>query len=241
MFSQNCRIAGKCLSKYIVGIIICFFAFLSLAFIFNAATTKNIGYQVSGTKDGQTVHLFDYDISDESAAEKIEQYRTDGYTVSQYPVRSELTPQNKFTYLLIAQIISLITEIMIVFSVIWDYGVKDHDSFTSGKSKKDAFRGVKIGLIAAIPAAILYIVLLLCKFGVFRPQFLSIYRTLNSQFYGIVDWIYGSALLATDLSFVQLFLLALLLLFLPVCCGISYYIGLRNINIIDRTVYKRGK
>lgn len=231
--NERISIALKCFGKYLIGIVISFFIVFSFLNIFIFATTSNSGYAVYKIKDGNQEFAFQYENNDTSANERIEALKNDGYTVNQVAVRSELSKKNKTVSEVIALVATLFTETVIIHSVMWNEGNKK-------ANKSNKFNGLFIGFLADIPSILLYIVLILCKFGILRPNFLSIYRILNSQFWGYINLVYGNAVLATDLNGLQLLLLALTLLFIPIVSTVSYFFGVADIKLSDKIIFKRA-
>lgn len=65
------------------------------------------------------------------------------------------------------------------YSIVWSKGDRDKNSVNFGHMQEDKLRGLKVGLMAAIPSAIGYIVLVLSKLGVCFSKYIFLYRFAN--------------------------------------------------------------
>lgn len=88
------------------------------------------------------------------------------------------------------------------------------------------FKGLAIGLLAAIPSALVYALLPLGKAGFCAESVQGVYRLLNTPWLPIVNLIMPQETFpATAISFGQLAGLFLLLLPPPLCCAAAYAAG----------------
>ena len=128
---------------------------------------------------------------------------------------------------------------MAMYGSVWKIGNRDINRVEIGQQTENRWRGAVIGLLATIPSFLLYLCLLFSKIGICRPGFLSVYRAFNAPFWAIIHWIYGSAVLATDLSVGQMIGLFFPVLFLPVICTIAYAVGYADVRISEKFIYKK--
>ena len=128
--------------------------------------------------------------------------------------------------------------LLILISVIWQHiysiGFKDSNMVKTGHLKKDIYKGFKIGAIAQIPFAVFLAVSVIANFK------FSIYRIVNSQYFGFLSAISGKNQ-NMQMGALKIVAFALLLFVVPVMSGIIYILGYNGVDIFSKLVYKNRK
>ena len=148
------------------------------------------------------------------------------------------------TALLAGNIVALVFEVCIFVSVIhgdvWLQGDRDRNSVNFGHMKEDRLRGLKLGLLASIPAAVSYILLVVEKLTGFFSLYTLIYRVGHISFYPVLVWAFGADISVTtaQISWGGIALAVIPVLVLPVVTMISYLLGYAQISLGERLVYE---
>lgn len=126
------------------------------------------------------------------------------------------------------------------YIVLWDKGSHDENFVNIGKMDEDRYFGLKVGAIASVPSALLYLLLILGKFGVISGTVLNWHRLINAPFIPYIDAVEMGAKVATDLSVGSLLAVGATLLFVPFVSWIGYNLGYRHFSIREKIVYKNS-
>lgn len=127
------------------------------------------------------------------------------------------------------------------YNIVWNMGSHDENYVNIGQMEEDSLFGLKTGLVATIPSAILYLLLVLGKFGLFPSVILQWHRLINSPFIPYIDAVEMGVKTVTELSFGSLLAVGATLLFVPFVCWLGYHLGYRGISIRERLVYKKNE
>lgn len=216
---------------------------LIVFFSFNFAITAGFSDVV-----GQKVYFYDEEIGKEVPVcyHNADGTPNDDCKCSQYDeAKLNSIPDKKLSdrmqkiSLLLAQIFSFVMMTGILCGTIWEMGNKDISAVKQGRATENKLRGLYIGLIAAIPSLIVFVLLILSHATVLKPAFLDTYRLLNSQFHYIITMIYSGAKDATQLSALKLCGIGALHLYLPLISMISYYMGYIDVNLVEVITFKK--
>ncbi len=230
---------AKLFSKFAIGIVMCLFVFLSFNFAITAAFSDTVGYNVYrfNSETGKEELICQHNEKDENPP---------GCNCGEIPedqlskIRiTELSETKQTVSMLLSQIFSFVMMTGILYGTLWEIGNKDISAVKFSRAKENKLRGLVIGSIATAPSLAVYVLLLLSSFKILSPAFLSTYRLLNSHFHSVLTWIYGGAQNASELSVVQLLLCFLLVLYLPVVSMLAYYLGYKDIKLLEKAVFKK--
>lgn len=132
---------------------------------------------------------------------------------------------------------------VIVYGKQWDYGDKDSNAALFGHIEGDRWRGLKMGLLAAIPSFAAWLVLVADKLFSFWPYTAAVYRVCQLPLYPVLVWSMGSNIMATTatISWGGILCAGLPVLFVPVVATIAYVLGFRHIQVWERIVFSRKK
>ena len=139
---------------------------------------------------------------------------------------------------IITQTFMLILFVAMIYTKLWERGDKDNNSVHFGRMNEDRLRGLKIGLFAAIPSFLFYVLLILSKLKLIMPGYFFLYRFLNISFLPIVSRIAGkNNFSAADVSWLSVFAILLTLFVSPLVCHIAYLLGYKQISISEKIIY----
>lgn len=230
---------AKLFSKFAIGIVMCLFVFLSFNFAITAAFSDTVGYNVYryNSETGKEELICQHNEKDENPP---------GCSCAEIPEEqlskiriTELSDTKQTVSMVLSQIFCLVMMTGILYGSVWEIGNKDISAVKFHRTRENKLRGLVIGSIASVPSFAVYILLLLSSFEVLSPKFLSTYRLLNSHFHSILTWIYGGAQTAAELTSVQLILCLALVLYLPLVSAVAYYLGYKDIKLLEKAVFKK--
>ncbi|MDD2417826.1 MAG: hypothetical protein PHP68_02170 [Oscillospiraceae bacterium] len=157
-------------------------------------------------------------------------------------IRTEMSAGTSLILDIISQLFMLVLFVTMAYSKVWERGDKDRNSVQFKRMKEDKLRGVHVGLYAAIPSVIFYIFLILSKLGVVSDGYYFLYRFLNVSLLPIINRMVGVGVLQTaKVSWLSLFGILITLVVLPLTCYIGYFLGYKQISLIEKFVYKNPK
>lgn len=232
----------KIFGKVFLANALCIITIISLTFITSALFTEEIGYQVVEVKseNEESVLLYEHYYADGEDT-KLAELEESGKQLSTYTIRSEVSKSGE-TFLLLTSIIFCVTlGAVLVYQYVWKDGNKDFNLVKFGHIKGDSLKGLKIGFIAAAPYLALILVLFVGKFSFAKNFSVVLYQFINSVFYGLLELIAGDALLFGELAIWQMLLFLIIVLLIPAFCAFAYYMGYKDILIIDKFIYKKVK
>ena len=132
-------------------------------------------------------------------------------------------------------VISIITALAFVFfdyNDIWGRGMRDFNLVKYEYIKYNKLKGLISGLLAQIPGLILILLILITQnsaASTYSDVFKLAYFVLYSPFITFITGYLGITSLAYFLP----------LLIIPIVSTIAYYLGYRNIGIVQRVIYQR--
>ena len=252
MIKHALKLFGKLVICNIMNIIV----IISFVAIFSIAFTHSVGQTVAvydndgnlqqdltytyytdeeyynQNKDNANTYYFESG-SDEKAAELADE----GYTTSASSIRSEpTTSASNWSYIIIA-LFTLFLTLSFCYAPLWDIGAKDSNAVHFGRKKEDRLYGLKVGLLARIPAVILYILALCLARGI-TP---SLFGMICAENYGIIQLMTGNVTRLCDMSAITIIVCFILLLIVPIATGIGYYLGYKDISLGEKMIYKKEK
>ncbi len=224
--------------RLILASLLCFVVWLSIdAMAFNFVSDVT-GYEIyafdENGENPQLVTSHTYTEGEDRTAEiKLEENQVMMKTRT-------VAPGNKAVINVISSVFTWLIFGLFPYNMMWEKGDHDENFVHIGRIKQDTLFGLKAGLVATIPSAILYLLLILGKFGVFPPEILKWHRLINTAFIPYIDAVEMGANTAPELSFGSLLAVGATLLFVPLVCCVGYYLGFRHISIRERMVYKKN-
>ncbi|MBQ9937207.1 MAG: hypothetical protein IJO86_02640 [Oscillospiraceae bacterium] len=89
---------------------------------------------------------------------------------------------------IIMQVVGLFCQLIFFYGLLWDTGHNDAQLNRLGQAKYPIWRGLIIGLIAAIPYYIMSVLMMLMTFDLI-PDITGLLRALSSQFWGLYTFL----------------------------------------------------
>ena len=153
-------------------------------------------------------------------------------------IRTEVPSGTLLAFNIVAQVLMLILLIALPYSKLWMQGDKDSNMVQFKHMEEDKLRGLKVGLMAAVPSFLLYVVLFLSKLGLFFPQFIFTYRLFNFVFLPLLNSMLGTSVqLTADVSWPSMLVLLLTVAVIPFVCWLGYLLGYKHISLSEKFLY----
>ena len=229
----------KLFLRLLVATILCAILYVSMNVITTVFFSDVVGYQVfEETADGNIVQVGDdyyYQPGEEHAtAEKLK------LNDNQVLTAIRVVPENKQAVMnVITQILLLILLGIFPYHILWAFGNRDDTNTRYRGQRTDSLRGIKVGLLAVSPYALIWLLFLISKLGVLPEVMMQAYRISAIPFYPYVNLILGSASTTQDVSWWQILAMAPTLLFVPIVSGVSYRLGGNRFSFAEFITFKK--
>ena len=235
---ENGKIALSLWGKLIAATFMAAILFLSLSVLFNALFSHKVGYYIlerdeSGVTTTVETHYFA-----EGEDENTEVTLKENQSLSAI---KELSPGMNVTFNLVSQLLMLLLIGIFPYNTLWPIGCKDDNLVTYGHAPYDLLRGLKVGALATIPAALLYLGLVLSVCGVLPSWYFGVYRILNIQYLPYINAVTGVVADPTQIGALAVIALAATLLFVPAISAGAYWLGYKQISLHERLTYESKK
>lgn len=239
------RLVLQCLFRSVVVSFIAFLLYASFTIIVSGMTTKELGYTIMKSEDGQNfediyTHYHSDSCQDENGcddpryneyAQKTEYYKS--------PIRSTVSPKVSSVTKWGSQIIVLVILYGVIYSLMWKAGDANADMAELGSKKIDKLKGLKVGLIADIPYALLYVTLVITQSaGIFR-SYPGIYKILTYFMFGFNDTFMPVTEGGMKITLYGILVLASVLIPIPLFTTVAYFIGSKHIVVKDKIIYEK--
>ncbi|MBQ6825035.1 MAG: hypothetical protein IJP34_00045 [Clostridia bacterium] len=234
------KYSGKTLIKLVLVNIMCIVLAISLSFVSTDLFGKQIGYTANCTsEDGKTTESYVHNFKDGEDLLKAE-YEAKGFTVKESYIK-RLGKTANTAVLLTIQLLCIILSASIIYPEIWHFGFKNLNAVSFKREKEDKLKGLKIGLIAIIPAVVFLVFIFITKNNLLKGFPIAYYRLANAFSYGFSQLICGDKIMANELNILQYLGLLSLQLIIPIITTIAYLLGYKNISIGEKLIYKKNK
>ena len=152
-----------------------------------------------------------------------------------------LSPTVSLIFDIVSLVFQLILFVSFTHAAAWDIGNRHRNAVQFGHMAEDRLFGLKAGLLASIPALVSYLLLIVDKAVGLWAGYAALYRLGHLALYPIVAWCFGVSVQTTtaDIGWTGILLAGLPLLVTPIVCAVSYRLGLADIVLSDRLVYKK--
>ena len=226
------NLALQCIIRTLVACFIAFMIYVSITVIMVGGSTKEIGYTILYSEDGESFsevysHYYkngeDPKYADYDGKENY--YKT--------PIRSELNKGTNIRIRWIAQNLSFICWVAVICGVMWRAGDANVDLAEPSK-KEVLLKGLKVGLLADIPFAASYFVLVVTSVFKILPSYSIIHKILTFYMFAFND-----TFIKGQRTFWGILGACVVLIPLPIICMVAYYMGKRHINFKEKLIYKR--
>ena len=241
MVKEDYKIVLKTFVSLCVATIMCFFIYFSIQFAWGAFFTKNESYTVYETlENGQVSELYTFDLAD-GADEQFAALEEQGKKVTKVYNRTKLSSGQELTANLICFGFTVVTLLFLNYNRIWMLGTSDNNKIKFGRASKDVLKGLKIGLIASAPSFLTFVLAVLARLHVLPSGCFNLFKILNFHVFSINNVIFGANATLETIPVYKFVLAFLPLLILPVICTVAYILGLKDISLKDKFIYKSKK
>jgi len=234
-------LAIKCVISVLILDFLCFFIHASFNVIATGVATEPEGYDIYvDDAEGNPVKQYRYYYT-EGDDLKLAELEKNGTEYSRVDFR---TPLGKGATVFIDTLTMVFTGSIFcafIYSTLWKAGDSDNSKSVYGKAERDKLKGLKIGLMAVTPFALLYLLLLVNKFVSFTPWIYGVFKVVNLYMYPLVNWAYGAAANVSQLSVGGLLILLLTLVPVPLAAAAGYYCGNSEISLKNKLLYVKEK
>ena len=147
----------------------------------------------------------------------------------------------------IMHLVVLIVQAFLTFSIVyaemWKQGDKDGGPVMFGGAEGDPWKGLKVGLLSAMPAFVGYLLIISEKLIGFWPSYMQFYRASNFALYPIIVWTLGERadVPASACSWTGILLSVIPAVVIVLVAAASYYIGYRQLTFGQKLMYKNGR
>lgn len=230
------KTALKVWGRLIVATIMCAVLYLSMSVLGNGLFGRTVGYRIAQTDAAGATTLVE------------EHYFTAGETEDSIPEAEEGQSVTKITEIPhgVKVLLDVLTTLMMLFlmgvfpyNLLWELGGKDDTKVRYKGKTPDPLRGLRIGILATIPSALLYIGAWIVKMTGKGTLYLAIYRITQIPYLPYINAVLGNNTEPGKLPVGGLLACALTLVFVPVVCAISYRLGFRKFSIKEHLTYKK--
>lgn len=233
-------VAIKVFTRMVLATILCAILYISMNVISTAFFSDIVGYQI-----------FEQDAS--GAVSMIqEHYYQSGETVLTQDT-ADLKENQMFSAIrvvpdsakramdIVSQVLLLIILGVFPYHILWEFGNRDDTNVRYRGQRPDAWRGMKIGLLAMIPSALSWLLLVASKYIPLLSGYLALYRLTAFPYLPYTNWLLGDAAVAADVTLWRILLLAPLMLVVPLVCMFAYRLGGRQFSITEFLTFSRKK
>lgn len=237
------KLSVQCLLRTLLATFLSLVIFMSITFVVTGVNYKALGYEVLYSEDGEnfeTVYTYMYtgEEPEDWVDEKLNEYMDkEGYYKQTIP--NQLSESAMSVVSWISQIIALVVWGALIYIVNWNVGNADADKHELGDAPLDKLRGLKAGLVAVIPFAVTYLILVIAKISNTFHWTVSLFKIFNYNCFAFNNMIITNGLDSISIS--ELLCLALVLLPLPAFAVFGYSMGVRHTILKEKIVYKNEK
>ena len=267
MQKENFKMGLQVFLRTILSAILSFFVYMSLTMMASGLSTHEIGYEIyernsSGEMISIRTHLYENDSSAPAptqtpagpdaapGANTTTAGSGTGTTASQTAAETLPTNQQKVALRseepvgvrIAVDILSSICMLLILaafpYSIVWSKGDRDKNSVNFGHMQEDKLRGLKVGLISAVPAGIAYVVLLVSKIFDVLPGYVFLYRLGNVPFLPFLNAIIPDTVKTTaQVPWGSIAAMLVCVIFVPAICCLAYFLGYKQISLTEKFIY----
>lgn len=230
----------KIFFKLIICIFLSVITFFSFIFIFSQTATEKIGYQVFVYDEKEESYKYSYEhLFDNGEDSRLEQLNKDEIKYQKVDIRSDFVGIEYYITMTISQLFVLAAFVATISGQMYRQGDSDRNKVSFNRMKPNIWYGFKVGMLTAGVLMVIYILLILSRFGILPNEFLGAFVFANYHLFFIIKLIIGSATLTSELSVLSLILCGLTVFVVPLTCELFYYLGYKQVNLIEKIVYKK--
>lgn len=234
------KLSVQCMLRTFLAMFLTLVIYMSITFVVTGINYKALGYEVLYSEDGEnfeTVYTYMYtgDEPEGWVDEKLAEYMgKEGYYQQTIPNKLSKSAMNTVSW--VSQIIALVVWGALIYIVNWNVGNADADKNELGDAPLDKLRGLKAGLVAVIPFAATYLILVAARLTNAFSWAVSLFKIFNYNCFAFNNMIITNGL--GSISVLELICLALVLVPLPIFAAFGYSMGVRHTILKEKIVYK---
>ena len=237
---KTIQVACKVFLRLLLAVFMCAILHISISVLSNGLLSDNVGYRIYQQDEDEEVELIEEhyyaDGEDILTADDLDLKENQLFTAIREVPETAETVMN-----ILSQILLLVLLGVFPYNTMWQFGSRDDTNVRYRGQKPDPWRGVKIGAIANIPYALLWVLLFFTKLGLLPGGYLQLYRLLAFPFFPYVSWLFGSASVAADFGYGKILALIPTLLVVPAVCGVAYRLGGNQFSINEFLTFAKKK
>lgn len=162
--------------------------------------------------------------------------------IKRQAIYSEMSTGLTIVYNVVTTACMLLLLICMCYGDMWKQGDKDNNNVKLGRMAEDKWYGLKAGMLASIPAAFMFVLLVISKMGGLTDKFVVWYRVLNMPFIAPLMWMTDEAVVTSAVPAWMLIPIFLLLLIVPAFCALGYFLGYKEYSLGEHFLYTgKGK
>ncbi len=201
-----------------------------------------IGFEIYGKKSDSSEEELLYKYYTEKGNSILsEQYKEKKIELLNYSIRSEVEKAPDIACSIISQIFCLVILASFVYNELWKTGNKDFEAERLYGKPINKLKGLFIGLVAVIPSAAFLIFSIITKNTVMAKLPVAIFTFSNCYAYEIIFAVTNGVMYWADVQWWQALVYFVVLLIIPIIALVSYIIGVKDISISEKLVYKNSK
>lgn len=201
-----------------------------------------IGFEVYGKKNDASKEELLYKYYTEKGATILsEEYKEKKVELIKYSFRSEVEKAPDIAFTILSQIFCLVILASFIYSDLWKAGNKDFEAARLYNKPINKLKGLFIGLIAVIPSAAFLTFCLITKDTIMAKMPVAIYTFVNCYAYEIIYTVTNGTMYWPDVQLWQAAVYYAVLLIIPIIALVSYIIGVKDISLSEKLVYKNNK
>ena len=238
MEKGNIKLGVKMFGNLAIVTILCLFVAMSFLVLSSSFFTEEIGYTATVfDADNKQIEQYEYRYADGNDIVG-NTYIAKGYNVNKQTVRSPISKTGNVVFALVTQLFTTMILMGFIYPSMWHLGAKDSNLVRFKHRKSDILRGLKIGLIAKIPALLILVAFLV--FG--RSLTVALYSFINCSNYGFINLICGAGSNPIgQIGVGQIIGLFSLLLISPAVATVGYVLGFKDISVSEKFIYAGKK
>lgn len=231
------NMAVQCIIRTLVAAFIAFMIYVSITIIMVGAKTKEIGYTILYSEDGENfTEIYTHYFEDGEDARYADYDGKELYYKTS--VRSTLSDKTNNNIRWISQTFAFILWVSMIYGTVWKAG--DTDVSMKEPTKREILlKGLKAGLFADIPFAVSYLVLVVTSIFKIFPSFPRVHKIITFYMFAFNDVFIKGTGNGFEITFWGILGAAITLLPLPIFCTVAYYMGKKHIAIKEKLIYKK--
>ncbi len=201
-----------------------------------------IGFEIYGKKSDSSEEELLYKYYTEKGNTVLsEQYKEKKIELLNYSIRSEVEKAPDIACGVLSQIFCLVILASFIYNELWKIGNKDFEAARLYGTPVNKFKGLFIGLVAVIPSMAFLIFSLVTQTTIMAKLPIAIFTFANCYAYEIIFAVTNGAMYWADVQWWQALVYFVVLFIVPIISLVSYIIGVKDISIAEKLVYKNSK